>query len=194
MGLEQEDDRFAADLGQRLKALREERGTSQQRLSELAGVTKSFVSQVERGKVMPSIATIRRLANALGFTLARLFAEVNESHPEDRYVVRAERRRELQLAGRNVELFLLAPDINRSMEPILNILRPGESTCEEPLAHEGEEWLYIQKGTARLLVGTEQMVLGGGDCAYFHSTVPHQVTNIGDGMLEIIWVVTPPLY
>lgn len=194
MAAEQEEERFAVDLGQRLKALREERGTSQQRLSELAGVTKSFVSQVERGKVMPSIATVRRLAKALGFSLARLFAELREEHPEDRIVVRAERRPELQLAGRSVELFLLAPDASRSMEPVLNLLKPGESTCDEPMAHEGEEWLYLLKGTARLTLGPEQIVLGAGDTAYFDSTVPHRVTNIGDSILEIIWVVTPPLY
>ncbi len=194
MGVQQESDRFAIDLGERLKTLREERGISQQRLSELAGVTKSFISQVERGKVMPSIASIRRLAGALGFTLARLFSQVPEEHPEDRVVVRAERRRELQLAGRHVELFLLAPDVNRSMEPVLNLFKPGESTCDEPMAHEGEEWLYLLKGTARLTLGAEEMVLGAGDTAYFESKVPHRLTNIGDGVLEIIWVVTPPLY
>jgi transcriptional regulator with XRE-family HTH domain len=192
--VDQEEDRFCVDLGERLRDLRAARRISQSRLGELAGVTKSFVSQVERGKVMPSITTIRRITTALGSTLTRLFDEAPDHHPHDHIIVRSERRRSLTIPGRNVQLFLLAPDVNRAMEPLYNVLKSGQATCEEPMAHEGEEWLYLQKGTARLVLGDEQFALRAGDAAYFDSKTPHQLVNVGEGQLEIIWVVTPPLY
>ncbi len=185
---------FTAQLGERLRELRQAQGMSQGRLAELAAVTKSFVSQLERGKAMPSVTTIRRLTNALGLTLANLFAELPESQPHHPIVVRAEHRRTIATPGRNVQLLLLAPNVNRAMEPIYNILLPGQATADEPMAHEGEEWLYVVKGTALLIVGEEQMTLHPGDAAYFESRVPHRLVNVDDKPVEVIWVVTPPLY
>ena len=62
-----------ANLGARLREVRRQRGITLKQVAEAVGVTESFVSQVERGTANPSVATLRRMAEALGETVASLF-------------------------------------------------------------------------------------------------------------------------
>src|SRR4030095_15694718 len=62
------------DLGARIRALRLARGETLRKLAAEAGVTESFLSQVERGVASPSIASVQRIARALGTSIAELFA------------------------------------------------------------------------------------------------------------------------
>jgi transcriptional regulator with XRE-family HTH domain len=69
--MSQEDDR---ELGRRIRSLREEKGLSLRAVAEGAGVSESFLSQVERSVASPSVASLRRIAEALGESLASFFA------------------------------------------------------------------------------------------------------------------------
>src|SRR4051812_43794890 len=85
------------DLGARIRALRLARRQTLRDLAGHAGVTESFLSQVERGVASPSIASVQRIARALGQTIAELFAE-HEVHGE---VVRLVDRRRVTYPGLN---------------------------------------------------------------------------------------------
>src|SRR5437762_13705247 len=78
------------DLGARIRALRLARGATLRQLASKAGVTESFLSQVERGVASPSIASVQRIARALDHSIAELFAE---DEPAGRVVRAADRRR-----------------------------------------------------------------------------------------------------
>ena len=60
-------------LGTRIKALRGERGLQQRQLAEKAGLTPSMVSQIESGRLKPSLPTLGKLAGALGMPIGQLF-------------------------------------------------------------------------------------------------------------------------
>ena len=77
-------------LGPRIRALRQARGFTLRELAERAGVTESFLSQVEREVTSPSIASVQRIAGALDLAIAELFVE---EAPHGRVVRRADRRR-----------------------------------------------------------------------------------------------------
>ena len=62
-------------LGARIRALRQTRRLTLRAVSERAGVTESFLSQVERDVTSPSIATVGRIARALDLSIAQLFAD-----------------------------------------------------------------------------------------------------------------------
>ena len=78
------------ELGVRIRALRERRGLSLRVVAERAGVSESFVSQIERGVASPSVASLRALADALGESIASFF---DGSEPVGKLVRVAERRR-----------------------------------------------------------------------------------------------------
>ena len=82
-------------LGPRIRSLRQARRLTLREVSQRAGVTESFLSQVERDVTSPSIATVQRIARALDLSIAQLFAE----EPETGRVVRREARRRVAYPG-----------------------------------------------------------------------------------------------
>ncbi len=66
-------------FGLRLREVREKAGISQEKLAEIAGLHRTYVSSVERGKRNISIENIERLAQALGTTMAQLMPDARAS-------------------------------------------------------------------------------------------------------------------
>src|ERR1700690_3394052 len=97
--------RNAASLGTRLREVRRQRGITLKQVAEAVGVTESFVSQVERGPANPSVATLRRMAEALGETVASLFVGSGSTG----MVVRAGERRRLHHPSASDTEALIAP-------------------------------------------------------------------------------------
>lgn len=60
-------------LGQKLRRLREEKGVSQEKLSKEAGLDRTYVGKIERGKKSPSLNTVEKLGDALGVEVWELF-------------------------------------------------------------------------------------------------------------------------
>jgi transcriptional regulator with XRE-family HTH domain len=73
-------------LGQRIKAFRAERALQQRQLAEKAGLTPSMLSQIESGRLTPSLPTLGKLAGALGVSIASLFGAdwTSARHPQGR--------------------------------------------------------------------------------------------------------------
>ena len=94
-----------ADLGTRLRELREERGMSLKVLAVKAGVSESFVSQVERGSANPSVASLRRLSEALETSIGALFEDQGGGHR----LVRAKERARFVHPQRKWEDYLITP-------------------------------------------------------------------------------------
>ena len=91
------------ELGARIRSVRQARRLTLRDVSERAGVTESFLSQVERDVTSPSIASLQRIARALDLSIAQLFAE----EPETGRVVRREARRQVAYPGlRSIDEFL----------------------------------------------------------------------------------------
>lgn len=61
-------------FSQVLRQLREERGWSQEQLAERADLNRSYLGEVERGRAVPSIVTVAKLAGALEIQLSSLIA------------------------------------------------------------------------------------------------------------------------
>jgi transcriptional regulator with XRE-family HTH domain len=66
-------------FGIMLKAERLKRSLSQEALAELSGLSRNYVSSIERGRVSPSLGTLEKLANALGISLTKLISKYEDS-------------------------------------------------------------------------------------------------------------------
>jgi quercetin dioxygenase-like cupin family protein len=157
-----------------------------------AELTESFVSQIERDAVNPSVASLQRLALALGVHIADLFDPALQPHGR---VVRPKDRARLIYPGLATSDALLTPDLNGKLEVIWAEAEPGGGSGEQPYTHPGdEECVVVIKGTLEIWIGEMRYALKAGDAITFESRTPHKWKNIGRSRLSAIWTVTPPSY
>lgn len=188
-----EAETFQKVLGRKIRAIRTRQGTTITQLAQAVGVSKSFLSQLEKGKTSASLMTIRNISRSLNIPLAALFNDVSDGEDAS-VIVRRGRRKHLKLPGLHPTYELLAPDLSRRMEPIYNVAEPGAVSSDTLRTHQGEEWFYVIRGQVELNLDGMTYVLEEGDAAYYDSTIPHRWRNVGDSRAEVIVVVTPPTF
>jgi len=178
-------------LGPRIRSLRQARRVTRRALAERAGVTESFLSQVEREVTSPSIASVQRIARALDLGIAELFAD---EQPQGRVVRRADRRR-IAYPGLNAVDEFLTAGSNGRLQVIVSTIEPGGGTGDEAYAHESdEEVVVVLTGSLELWVADEHHLLGEGDAITYSSRLPHRNVNPGDGPAVILFCSTPPSF
>jgi transcriptional regulator with XRE-family HTH domain len=179
------------DLGARIRALRLARHLTLRRLAADAGVTESFLSQVERGVAAPSIASVQRIARALGQSIAELFAADERAG----IVVRARDRRRVVYQGLGAIDEFLTRATDGRLQVIMSTIEPGGGTGDEAYTHESdEEVVVVLEGSLDLWVGPEHFRLEAGDAVTHSSRLPHRNTNPGPGVARILFCITPPSF
>ena len=180
------------EVGLTIHRLREERHLSLKELAARSGLAQSFLSQVERNLTSPSVASLRKVAQAFGIPLAALFQ--GPVAPEERVVRRAERR-QLIHPERQWRDYLLTPNLTGKLQVILSVIEPGGGSGDEPYAHDSdEECVIVLRGHLEFWVGPDRYALEEGDSIVFESRIPHRNRNPGPGQAEVLWITTPPSY
>jgi transcriptional regulator with XRE-family HTH domain len=178
-------------LGPRIRALRQARNVTLRELAGRAGVTESFLSQVEREVTSPSIASVQRIAHALDLAIAELFTE---EPPRGRMVRRADRRQITYPGLRAIDEFLTS-DMSARLQVILSTIEPGGGTGDEPYTHESdEEVVIVLSGQLELWVADEHHVLEEGDSIAYSSRLPHRNVNSSDRQAVVLFCLTPPSF
>jgi transcriptional regulator with XRE-family HTH domain len=179
------------DVGERLRDIRRLRRATLKTIADRAGVSESFLSQVERGRASASIASLRRIAAALGVSLADLFEPGGAVAPR---VLRQAERPSLAfgILGRK---YLLTQRPLQHLEVFVGELDVGGSTGTEPYAHgDSEELFVVLSGHVLLELGGDVHELDSGDSIDYRSSTPHRVTNAGEERAEVMWIISPPSY
>jgi transcriptional regulator with XRE-family HTH domain len=183
-------DGVEVDLGGRIRALRLARHETLRQLAAEAGVTESFLSQVERGVASPSIASVQRIARALGATIAELFADERAGS-----LVRVGERRRIVYQGLGAVDEFLTRATDGRLQVIMSTIQPGGGTGDEAYTHESdEEVIVVLEGSLDLWVGPEHYRLEAGDAVTHSSRIPHRNTNPGPGVARVLFCITPPSY
>ncbi len=181
-----------AELGATIRRLRDERGYSLKEVAARSGLTQSFLSQVERNLTSPSVASLRKVAQAFDVPLAAFFQ--GSVQPGSRVVRRAERRQFVH-PQRQWRDFLLTPSLAGKLQVIFSEIEPGAGSGEEAYAHDSdEECVIILRGKLDFWVGSDHYRLNTGDSIVFESRIPHRNTNPGPKQAEVLWIMTPPSY
>ena len=180
------------DVGERLRAIRRLRRATLKTVADRAELSESFLSQVERGRANASVASLKKIAAALGVNVADLF-EPNGSTSRPR-VLRSEARPNLAF-GTLGRKYMLTPRPLEHLQVIVGELDAGGSTGEEPYTHgDSEELLVVLEGAVSLQLGTETFELTTGDSIDYRSSTPHRLVNIGNDTAEVMWIISPPSY
>lgn len=162
-------------------------------LAERAGASPSFVSQLERGQTSASIGMLRRIAGALGLTVADLFSEEDEVGHR---VLPREHRPELP-TGPGARKYLVSQRPLRNVEVYVGEFDPGASTGDEPYTHgDSQEIFVVLDGRVTLWLGDQDEArsyeLAAGDSIEYRTSVPHRVVNATEEPAEVMWIVAPP--
>jgi DNA-binding transcriptional MerR regulator/mannose-6-phosphate isomerase-like protein (cupin superfamily) len=178
----------ASAIGARLRRLRTHKALSLAHVADAVGVSVGFLSAIEREQMTASVATLRRLARFYQINILSLF-NPSEANPGR---VRPSERKILE-AGPGVRMELLSWG-NTMMEPHLFRIAPSSGSGES-YAHEGEEFLYILRGSLEISIADgERLCLQEGDSFYFDSSNEHRWKNPGKKEALVLWVNTPPTF
>ncbi|MFH1834483.1 MAG: helix-turn-helix domain-containing protein, partial [bacterium] len=164
---------FPADeesMGARIRKRRQQLGMTLHDLAEATGLTKSFVSQIERGRNSPSISTLRAIAGALEVPMFYFFQAEQTTEP----VVRLAQRRVVTFQNTGLKYEFLTPDLQRSIEMLELRLKAGQHTGPRPLSHEGEECAVVMEGVVEIEVAGVTYCLETGDSIYIGALQPHR--------------------
>jgi len=110
-------------------------------------------------------------------------------------VVRSGQRKKLGYPDRPGFYELLTPDLNRRLEVLFVKIEPGFETGPEPIIDPpGEKFIYVLKGLYQMIINGETHVLNAGDSIYYPADSPLFFKNIGDEPVELVFVLTPPVF
>ncbi len=166
-----------------LRAVRRQRGLTLEGLAAATGLTKSYLSKVERGRSTPSIAVALKVAKALDVDVGRLFSD--QAAQEKITVDRA------PAGGADGERYrvLASSLLGKTMSPF--VVCPTEKLADDPHPeHAGQEFLFVHAGSVELDYGDRTITLHTGDSAYFDASVGHKLRAVGAQRAEVLVVTT----
>jgi quercetin dioxygenase-like cupin family protein len=151
-------------VGEHVRRLRVQAGISLRMLARQTGFSASFVSQLENGRVSPSISSMEKIAAALGATLGEFFAAA--AGGEGGLVIRAADRQALSSGWSKAEIEALSfARSTARLEAILVTLKAGGRSGKHPYPHPREEFAFVVQGEVVLSLGPEEHRLRRGDAA-----------------------------
>lgn len=175
-------------LGRRVASFRELRGMSLRALAASAGVSSSFLSQLENGHTNASVASLRKIAAALGVTPAQL---LDDSSAHTRGVLRSKDRPSLPLEG--AEKFVLSMPPLRNLEVYAGRFEPGGSTGLDAYSHgHSQEIFLVTSGEVDFELADDCYTMRADDSIEFLSSVPHRVINRSEATATVVWINSPP--
>jgi len=175
-------------LGKGIRECRSAKGMTLKELAELTELSVSYLSQLERDSISPSLKSLAKIAQALNVPIVSFFLKQND--PPGR-VVRREKRIKITLPDTDLQYELLAPDVNRKVEFLLLRVEKGKGQ-DKLITHEGEEYVFIIQGKLEVKVEKERYVLRAGDSICFDPSFPHTFNNIGEEEIIGVIAASPP--
>lgn len=174
----------ALNLGNKIRNLRKQRALTLQEVSNLTGLSKPLLSQIENNIAAPPIATLIKISTALGVKISHFFRDhemgdrIVVVRKHERYSVKKlfHHKNESKVGYRWESLAY--PMVGKQMEPFVVEIEPRE---EEELLyndHKGEEFHFVMDGVVEFRISEQIHLLEKGDCIYFDSSIPHALRGI----------------
>lgn len=166
-------------LPARLKAARRDKGLSLEAVSNLSGVSRSMVSQIERGESSPTIATLWNLTRALQVDFAGLLdAEASGDHIS---VLRASDVPSIDNMGQGCQIRILSPPEDAGHHEIYDLrFAPDGALVSPPHTRGAQEQLTVIEGTLTVTSGAASEILAVGDTARYAADVQHSICAAKD--------------
>ena len=176
-------------IAKNIKKIRLDSHLSQERLAELSGLTKGYISKIEKSDKAPPFSTLNKIASALNVDVGLLSAEDLELLQDiNLCIVRKGKGKKISsasLEGYHYEA-LAHKKSGKNMEPFLLMPAFVEKAV---FSHEGEEFMYMLEGTHEFVYDNKKYILQEGDSIYFDSIIPHTGRSMGEKRAKILAVM-----
>lgn len=178
-------------LCDRVTELRKRHKLTLDQLAAASGVSRSMLSQIERGKANPTLAVTFRIAQAFGITIGELVDQAWAAPSIE--VVHGDDPNMLFRDDEECQIRTLSPlHMERNIEFYELVLAPG-AELRSAAHYEGtRELLTVSRGAARVTSGSSARDLVEGDSAHYRADLEHCISNTGDSELLAYLVVTNP--
>jgi transcriptional regulator with XRE-family HTH domain len=177
-------------VGARLRVVRQLQARTIREVAESAGVSESFLSQVERGRTGVSIMSLQRIAQALDVNIGDLFGHNGRGVQPLR-----KQGRPLLEIGEHFRKYQLTPSHALKLQVLHAELDPGWGANDPAYSHgDSEELCIVLRGTVQMELDGEFWELTSGDSIFYMSSSPHMARNLSDETAEVLWIMTPPSY
>jgi transcriptional regulator with XRE-family HTH domain len=179
-----------AQLGERLRALRQERGLSIAQVAQRTGLTKGFLSQLERNLTSVSLSALARICSALGVR----FGDVLDEPPMGAVIHRESAIRWTEVG--NHEDLVLSPPEEQRLNLIESHIPPGVSAGEGAYTFPADvELVYVLAGALELNVGSEAVIVNAGETFTYSPSDPHSWRNASQSEETVVlWFAVPNPY
>ena len=179
-------ERPAVLIGAKLRTARKLRGLTLDQVAQAAGLTKGFVSRLERDDVSPSVASLVAVCEVLGLRVGDLF------DPPRTAVIRAGEGRRINFGGEGAVERLVTPGTQSALAVIHSVIEPGGTGGEDlyVLACDAE-CAFVLAGSVEVVLAEGSETLGPGDAMTFPGSSPHTWRNSGDVDCEVLWILAP---
>lgn len=182
------------ELGRKIRQLRLKKKIALVDLGKHTGLSASMLSQLENGKLVPTLPTLARIAMVFDVSLDHFFADRRKAKSFS--VVRASERIRFPETpdSPNPGFYFECLDFNmqdKSMQAYLAEFPPKEPRASLEHTHGGAELLYVLEGTVGVLYQDEEHVLNAGDSVYFDASEPHTYRGMSEKAARAVVVTTP---
>jgi transcriptional regulator with XRE-family HTH domain len=164
-----------------------------QQLADRADLSVSYISQIERNLLTPTVASLKRIAGALDMPAGQLmFAEAGTAKSLVA-VLRKGHRKHVRFPQSSISYELLTPDLRRRVSALWLVANPG-AEGGPALTHEGEDMVIVLQGQLSVDVAGTWHDLKAGDSIYFNSELSHRWCNRRKQVAQAIWISSPPYF
>ena len=180
-------DDILSRLPARLKQARREKGLSLEAVANLSGVSRSMVSQIERGESSPTIATLWNLTRALQVDFAGLLETDTAAQRID--VLRAGEVPQIDNMGEGCRIRILSPPEEAGQHEVYDIrFASGGKLVSQPHQRGAEEALTVLDGRVQVTSGAATETLREGDTARYAADMPHAIAAV-EGPARVFLIV-----
>ena len=181
-------------IGKKMKLLRKEKKMTLNELSKECGVQIATLSRMENDVMTGTLESHMNICKALGVSLSNFYREVEYDNKTLSLVKEKEKRQSFVHAKKSTTEMLTTKVMNKKMMPLLIRIKKGGETHKEENKVDTEKFIYILEGRVHAKIGKEEYNLSKGDSMYFDASLPHILKNTGKNDVNILSVMTPPIF
>jgi transcriptional regulator with XRE-family HTH domain len=176
-------------LGQRLRERRQQLRLTLQVVADRAGLSVGFISQIERGITTPSLSSLVAVSRVLGVEVGQFLAQPKGDMP----LTRHDQRPVYAVSGNSLTYERISSSFpGNVLRSVIIHEPPGHRG--EPIAHEGEEMMFVLSGAITVEVDGQATILEVGDSIHFPSTKIHSTWNHSPAPATILWAGTMDVF